>query len=106
MRGLGATPELLAQTEKLVMGGVLETAAVMAGSEAVGQTLADLDLRTRSGVQVLNIVRGENPLPTPSGTTRLEEGDLVVLYGPHEGIDRALRILEPSEDLILPSGDQ
>ena len=79
------------------MGGILETAQVMAGSEAVGRTLAELDLRSRTGAQILNIVRDEEPQPTPSGVTRLEAGDLVVLYGPHASIDRALKILEPSD---------
>ena len=46
---------------------------------------------------IWNIVRHEEPQPPPSGATRLEEGDLVVPYGPHAAIDRALRILEPRD---------
>jgi CPA2 family monovalent cation:H+ antiporter-2 len=95
LRGVGTTPELLAQTRKLVMGGILETAQVMTGSEAAGRTLAELDLRRRTGTTVLSVVRNEKPLPTPDGPTRLEAGDLVVLYGPHVAIDQALRLLEP-----------
>jgi CPA2 family monovalent cation:H+ antiporter-2 len=95
LRGVGATPELFAQARKLVMGGILETAQVMAGSVAAGRTLAELDLRRRTGASVLSVVRVEHPLPTPDGTTRLEADDLVVLYGPHEAIDRALHLLEP-----------
>jgi len=96
LRGMAATPELLAETRKLVMGGILETAQVMKGSLAAGQTLAQLDLRRRTGATVLSVVRDEKPLPTPDGPTRLEAEDLVVLYGPHEAIDRALAVLEPA----------
>ena len=96
LRGTAATPELLAETWKLVMGGILETAQVMKGSLAAGRTLAELDLRRRTGATVLSVVRNEQPLPTPDGPTRLEAEDLVVLYGPHEAIDRALGVLEPA----------
>ena len=96
LRGVGTTAELLAETKRLIAGGILETAQVMKGSQAAGCTLAELDVRRRTGATVLNIVRAEQPLPTPEGSTRLETGDLVVLYGPHEAIDRALDLLEPT----------
>lgn len=95
LRGVGATVELLAETQKLIAGGILETAQVMRGSAAAGHTLEELDLRRRTGVVVLSVVRAEQPLPTPDGSTRLEPADLVVLYGPHVAIDRALELLEP-----------
>jgi len=44
---------------------------------------------------VLSVVRDERPLSTPDEFTRLEAGDLVVLYGPHVAIDKALRMMEP-----------
>jgi len=95
LRGVGATPDLLVQARKLIVGGILETAQVMKGSRAAGKTLAELDLRRRTGATVLSVVRNEQPLPAPDGPTRLEAEDLVVLYGPHEAIDRALAMLEP-----------
>ena len=52
LRGTAPTPELLAETRKIVMGGILETAQVMKGSRAVGRTLAELDLRRRTGATV------------------------------------------------------
>jgi CPA2 family monovalent cation:H+ antiporter-2 len=97
MRGFGPTPDLFAQTEKLIMGGILETGQVMAESEAAGRTLQELGFRQRTGAQVLNLIRDGQPVPAVDGSVRLEEGDLVVLYGPHEAIDRALRLLEPPD---------
>jgi CPA2 family monovalent cation:H+ antiporter-2 len=102
LRGVGTTPELLAETRKIVVGGILETAQVMKGSEVAGRTLAELDLRRRTGATVLSVVRDEKPLPVPDGPTRLEAGDLVVLYGPHAAIDRALGMLEPREAVATP----
>jgi K+:H+ antiporter len=104
LRGVGTTPELLAETRRLVMGGILETAEVMTASEAAGRTLAELDLRRRSGATVLSVVRDGRPEPTPDGPTRLHAGDLVVLYGSHEAIDRALRLLEPRAERVDGAG--
>jgi CPA2 family monovalent cation:H+ antiporter-2 len=97
LRGLGTAPELLEKTKRLVAGGILETAQVMAGSAATGKTLAELDLQRKVGTVVLSVVRDENPLPAPGGSTRLLAGDLVVIFGPHEAIDKTLRIFEPRQ---------
>jgi len=95
LRGLGSSEEVMAKTQQLIAGGILESARVMEGSPACGRTLGELDVRSRTGATVLSVVRGEMPEPTPGGATRLEAGDLVVLFGAHEAIDRALRLLEP-----------
>ncbi len=94
LRGV-SSPQIVANTQQILAGGVLETAQVMARSEACGQTLGQLDLRRRTGAMVISIVRDEVPLTDISGDTRLEAEDLVVLYGPHQAIDAALRLLEP-----------
>ncbi|HJQ83124.1 MAG TPA: cation:proton antiporter, partial [Candidatus Binatia bacterium] len=96
LRGVGTTPELLAQARKIVMGGILESAQVMKGSVADGKTLAELDLRRKTGATVLSVVKNGQPQPTPDGPTRLDADDLVTLYGPHEAIDKAFDLLEPN----------
>ena len=98
LRGLAFSTEILAETERIIAGGLLETAQVMEGSEVCGRSLGELALRRQIGVSVLNIVRDEQPLPLLDGATRLEPGDLVVLYGPHQGLDRAFRMFEPKID--------
>jgi CPA2 family monovalent cation:H+ antiporter-2 len=98
LRGLSLSTEILAETERIIAGGILETAQVMEKSEVCGRNLGELAIRRRIGVSVLNIVRNEQPLPLLDGATRLEPGDLVVLYGPHEGLDRAFRMFEPKID--------
>ena len=95
LRGLGASAELLAETRQILAGGILETARVLPGSPACGVTLEQLELRQRTGASILNVVRREEPLPTVHGGTRLEAGDQVVLYGPHEALDRALDLFQP-----------
>ncbi len=91
LRGGGtASAELMAKTQQLIAGGIIESARVMEGSAAAGRTLGELGL----AATVLVVVRADAPLPTPDATTRLAAGDLVVLFGPHEAIDRTLRVVE------------
>ncbi len=96
LRGGEGPTNLLAEARQLIRAGILETVEVMPGSSVCGRSLAELDIRARVGVTVLNLVRDERPLPSPDGSTRLEAGDLLVLYGSHEAIDRALELLEPA----------
>ncbi len=104
LRGLGVSTELLADTERLIAGGLLETAQVIEGSEACDKSLVELDLRGRTGASLLNIVRDGTPLPRISGETRFQKDDLLVLYGPHEALDRAFRLFEPKLDLEAADG--
>jgi CPA2 family monovalent cation:H+ antiporter-2 len=97
LRGGESSTHLLADARRLIRAGILETAEVMPGSPACDSTLADLDLRRRTGATVLNVVRDERPLPNPWGRTRLAAGDLLVLYGSHQAIDSALQLLEPAK---------
>ncbi|MFP6626145.1 MAG: cation:proton antiporter [Deltaproteobacteria bacterium] len=98
MRGVASSSEFLPEIEKLIRGGIIETAEVMAQSRACGATLADLDLRRATGAAVLTIVRDEEPISNPGPDEMLKAGDLVVLYGPHQAIAAALELLEPKKD--------
>ena len=112
LRGHAASAQLLPEVDKLLRGGTLVTAEVMQGSRACGSSLASLvgpiSGEETAGEQtpgertspeemaaVLSLVRDEQPLSNPPASTILEAGDLLVLYGPHAGIDAVLRQLEP-----------
>ena len=105
LRGLGTSTTLLAETQRIIGAGILDTARVLKGSEVCGRTLLELDLRRRTGATILNIVRGDAPLPLIDGSTRLEADDFVVLYGPHEAIDRALDLFCPPETRAAAEGE-
>lgn len=50
------------------------------GDWAAGRTLGELALRDE-GIAVLGLTRGDRYLGTPNGETRVEPGDVLVLYG-------------------------
>ncbi|HEX9704374.1 MAG TPA: cation:proton antiporter [Gemmatimonadales bacterium] len=51
------------------------------GATAVGKSLAQLELRSRTGALVLSIRRDDSDLPTPDPRFRLEAGDILIVVG-------------------------
>jgi K+/H+ antiporter YhaU regulatory subunit KhtT len=77
--------------------GTTELYQVGAESRAAGRTLSDLDLRRRTGVSVIAVVRDERSYPNPSPEIALENGDVLVLVGSHQQIDRGFAFLDREE---------
>ena len=84
--------------------GAPEAIELAPSSPAVGRTLAELNLRGRTGATVLAVRRpaGENVL-VPTGRERLLAGDVLAVAGSSEAIDRARSILSAQEKLGQPT---
>lgn len=68
------------------------------GAAAIGRSLAQLDLRARTGTTVLAIARrGAHGLATPSPTEPLQRGDVLALAGSEDAIAAARRLLDAGE---------
>jgi CPA2 family monovalent cation:H+ antiporter-2 len=82
--------EPLHEVEQMLPGlGDLVAVPLAAGSAAVGQTLAQLNLRGRTGATVLAITRPEGPVLAPGAQERLRSGDVLALAGTAEAIAAA-----------------
>ncbi len=73
----------------------LESCLITAGSPAVGQTLGTLRLRAETGATLLALKRKTGFLSNPDADVRIEAGDVAVLFGDREQLDRAFRLLDP-----------
>jgi CPA2 family monovalent cation:H+ antiporter-2 len=92
----------LDQVEKVLPGfGGLASLTVGAASPAVGSSLAELDVRAKTGATVLAIARGTEGMATPSPLEPLRAGDVLAVAGSPEAIAAARVLLEPS-DIITP----
>ncbi|MGM0409783.1 MAG: potassium channel family protein [Bacillota bacterium] len=60
---------------------------IVASENMVGKTLADLELRTRFGVNVMAIKRGDDLNVTPGANDRILEGDILVVMGKNKNLD-------------------
>jgi len=88
------SPETFAQVQAILPGFAGVTPLELTkGSPAVGRTLAELDLRARTGATVLAIGRGEHGVATPSPTDPLRAGDVLALAGSEAAISAARELL-------------
>ena len=66
-----------------------------ATSPGVGKSLADLNLRGRTGATVLAIIRAGKPV-VPTAGEQLDTGDVLAVAGTREAIDAATLMLRGS----------
>ena len=69
--------------------GTLTTVRLDSGSAAIGRTLAQLNLRGRTGATVLAITRSQGGVIIPNATERLQAGDVLALAGTRDAIEAA-----------------
>lgn len=74
--------------------GGLTSVRLSDSSPAVGRSLAELDLRARTGATVLAIGRGEHGLASPAPREALRAGDTLALTGSDDAIAAARAALE------------
>lgn len=95
---LGSTSvkQRLETVQHSVEGLTIDWVALSDSSAAVGQTIGRTELRQRTGVSIVAIVRDGVTLPAPGPEARLESGDTAVVVGTPQGIARAFDVLQTS----------
>jgi TrkA domain protein len=84
LEGAYFQPVELDEVEVPLGEALIEWTEVEAGAPVVGETLADCDIRNRTGVSVMAIQRGDETIPNPDPTTTIEAGDVLVTLGSRE----------------------
>jgi TrkA domain protein len=85
--------ERLARLREQVEGIATEGIPVTATSPYTGRTLADAQIRSRTGASVVAVIRGEQVVPSPGPDFRFQVGDKVVVVGTEDGVHEAAKIL-------------
>ena len=76
-----------------ISGLAIDWLPISPNSSYVGKTIGETELRTRTGVSVVALVRDDQPLPAPGPDEELRAGDTAVVVGTAEGIDAATELL-------------
>ncbi len=76
-----------------IAGLAIDWLPVARHSPYAGKTIGETELRTRTGVSIVAIVRHDRPLPAPGPEQELRAGDTAVVVGTASGIDAAARLL-------------
>lgn len=92
---LGATrvAQQLAELQQRIEGLVIDWLPLREDSVYSGRTIGDAQLRTRTGVSVVAIVRGEEAVPAPGPEQQMQSGDYLVVVGTARGVEQAVELL-------------
>ncbi len=94
-----SSDDALAHVQHLMPGlGAPIPLKLDAESIAVGKTLAELDLRGRTGASVLAIARGKESVLIPTAAEKLHVGDVLALAGTRHAVASAARLLQLGDD--------
>ena len=92
---LGA-PQLVAQLQEEhrdLDGVTTRQMAVRSGSPFADRRLGDTQMRTRTKVSIVAVVRAGHAIPSPGPEFLFTTGDVLVVVGTTEGLTEAARIL-------------
>lgn len=89
--------ERLEDLRQHVAGLALEWLPISADSPYAGRRLGDVELRTRTGISVVALVRGDSAIPAPGPDDVLRAGDTAVVVGTTDALTKAAGLLAGTE---------
>ena len=99
LRGKATDRAATAELIKILQRTATQTFYIGKDSAACGKTIAETDLRARTGCMIIAVVRAQKPTTNPSPDFRLAANDVLVLVGAHQQIEAAKKILEGAPPL-------
>ncbi len=94
--GAQRVTERLARLQDQIEGITTQGVELAAGSPFTSRTLAEAQVRSRTGASIVAVVRGETVLPSPGPELELRAGDTVIVVGTDDGVAAAARLLTGS----------
>ncbi|MEE9258704.1 MAG: cation:proton antiporter [Nitrospinaceae bacterium] len=92
-RGLSLNVESLRKFSTYLAASLTESFHVLPDSWSNHKTLEDLDLNARTGARLIAVVRDNELHANPDSEFKLEGEDIIVLFGRHVQLDRAVKML-------------
>lgn len=93
LRGLEMPSRLRDQLHHVLAASAVENIQLLEDAPAIGRTIADLQLRSRTGSSIVAVIREGAATTNPQPHWRFELGDVLVLIGGHAEVEAAERIL-------------
>jgi TrkA domain protein len=76
-------PKILEDMEVSLQGIAIEWFRIGPAAPARGRSIGELQIRKRTGVSIIDIIRAGQSLPNPGPETVLEDGDTLVVAAKH-----------------------
>lgn len=92
-RDVRFTEHAFDQINQILAQGTIDTILIQPEYFASNKTLKEIDLRAKTNATVISVIRNNQFLPNPSGDFLILPNDLLVLFGTHNAIDKAIELL-------------
>jgi CPA2 family monovalent cation:H+ antiporter-2 len=92
-RDVRFTEHAFDQINQILAQGTIDTVLISADHSVANKTLKEINLRALTNATVISVIRENQFIPNPSGDFLIQPNDLLVLFGTHNAIDRAIEIL-------------
>ncbi|MGB9664583.1 MAG: cation:proton antiporter [Ignavibacteria bacterium] len=96
-RDVRFTEHAFDQINQILAQGTIDTVLINDRHPACTKTLKEIDLRAKTNATVISVIRSNQFIPNPSGDFQIKDGDLLVLFGTHNAIDRAIELLTTNQ---------
>jgi len=93
--GVAPVTESLDRLQQSIEGLAIDWLKIPEGSDYAGHTIGDAQIRTRTGVSVVAVLRGDTTIPSPQPGFPLQADDILVVVGTTEGISSVVEALTP-----------
>ena len=97
-RGLSLNMESLKKFSTYLTATLTESYLVLTDSWAREKMLADINVTARTGAVVIAVVRNNKPHPNPGPEFSVLSGDVLILFGSHLQLDRAITYLKSGQE--------
>ena len=97
LRSTSPMPTMMDQVNVALDEANTKTVRIIPRSSIVGATLGEADLRGQTGATVVAVLHDGGTEINPGADYKLSGGDMVVLLGSNEQIEKAIHILQPDE---------
>jgi monovalent cation:H+ antiporter-2, CPA2 family len=83
--------------DEILAAGLTSTYYINEDNYHTGQTLAQLNLRSKTDATIIAIVRGNKTISNPSAKDTIQSSDTLVITGTHKSVDLAFALLDGKE---------
>lgn len=91
--GASRVAEQLADLQQRIEGLVIDWLPLRDDSPYRERTIGDAQIRSRTGVSVVAVVRGDEAIPAPGPDQQLQSGDYLVVVGTARGVEQVVELL-------------
>lgn len=91
--GASRVAKQLSDLQQQIEGLVIDWLPVRSDSPYAGRTIGEARIRSRTGVSVVAIVRGDDAVPAPGPEETINSGDYLVVVGTARGVEEAVELL-------------